>query len=205
MKRSQITHLSASKRRADSARHMIGAGGIDQQRFGDGIPAAGRAIDQQAADLLGAGRTARFACRDDGDALGCKRGGQALGLGGFARALAAFERDEPPGSCLPLNSCAEHAATCARNTGARHRLGGIDRHCHGREIRRGDGQGANPLALRDGRGQAGIGLEAVFNPSWESTCMVTASGFGGRHRHAGLRALQHRHLADHLVGGLNSG
>src|SRR3569833_3595845 len=82
---------------------MIGARGIGEQGFGDGIPAAGLAFHHQLADFLSAWRAARLAGdqRLDGSGFQCRR--KTVSLGGLASPLAAFERDEP--SCLFFKRC----------------------------------------------------------------------------------------------------
>ena len=102
---------------------MIGAGGKDQQSFGQRVPAARRAIDQQLADFLRARRAARLARGHGRDAACFQCRGEALDLGGFAGALAAFKGDEAP-ACA-FTCCAEHACDPdhAADIGpARHRL-----------------------------------------------------------------------------------
>jgi hypothetical protein len=86
----------AIERRTDQPRDMITSRGEKQQGLADGIPALAIAIEQQAADRLGAGRTARFARRPRGNAGTPERFDQERDLGRLPGPLPAFDGDEVP-------------------------------------------------------------------------------------------------------------
>jgi hypothetical protein len=76
--------------------------GHHQQRLGLAVPALGWTLDEQLSDFLGA-RCAAGLARTDRRLPGMPQTfDQELGVRRFARALAAFERDEPaPAQRLP--------------------------------------------------------------------------------------------------------
>jgi len=73
---------------------MVGAGGIDEQQFGQRAPAVGVALDDQRTDRFGPRSAARLARRHDLEPLGAKCGDEQCSLSRLARPLPAFERDE---------------------------------------------------------------------------------------------------------------
>jgi hypothetical protein len=73
---------------------MVAARGADEQRLGDGVPAARCAADEEIAELLGAGRAARLARRDRVDARAAEGLEKEPDLGRLAGSLATFEGDE---------------------------------------------------------------------------------------------------------------
>jgi hypothetical protein len=74
---------------------VISASPDHEQDLGLGIPTLRRAFDQKPTDLLGAGRTTGLTGSDRRLPGLPQAVDQEAGLGGFAGALAAFERDEP--------------------------------------------------------------------------------------------------------------
>jgi len=75
---------------------MLAPGGEVQQRLGRAVPALDRALDQELADRLGAGRAARFAGRHDTAAASLEPALEPRDLGRLACSLAAFKSDETP-------------------------------------------------------------------------------------------------------------
>ncbi len=69
-----------------------------EQRLAHRIPTPGLALDQEAANFLGARRAARLARAQRGDAGARQRGDEQPRLGGLARALPAFDGDEAAAS-----------------------------------------------------------------------------------------------------------
>ena len=86
---------SRAKRRPDRLFDMGPSGREVQQRLAGRIPTPGLAGDQELADFLGPGGSSRLARRQVVDARRRQGLGQALDMGRFAGALAAFESDEP--------------------------------------------------------------------------------------------------------------
>jgi hypothetical protein len=82
------------ERRPDRAEEVVAPRRADEQRLGDGVPPPGVAGDEQAADLLGAGRAARLARRDRGDSGAPQRLDEQPDLRRLSRPLAALEGDE---------------------------------------------------------------------------------------------------------------
>ena len=73
-----------------------------EQRLGLGVPALRRALDQQSPDFLGTRRAAGLACADRRLPSLPQRVDQEPSMSRLARALAAFESDEPaPAQRLP--------------------------------------------------------------------------------------------------------
>ena len=80
--------------RADDLVQMVGARGGEEQGFRFRAPAFVRAVEQEAADRLGAGAAARLARGHQINAACLKGRGQRLQLRRFANPLAPFEGDE---------------------------------------------------------------------------------------------------------------
>ena len=86
--------VAALERRPDGLDQMIAARRHHQQRLGLGVPTLRRAFDEKPADLFRPRRAAGLA-RLERRLPGLTQGfDQESGVGGFARALAAFEGDE---------------------------------------------------------------------------------------------------------------
>ena len=83
MKRSQITHVPAFKRRADRLRQVIGAGERKDERLGIGAEGANRAGQQKLSQHLRARAAARLAGDEDGIPCSCQPVRQALRLAGL--------------------------------------------------------------------------------------------------------------------------
>jgi hypothetical protein len=142
---------------------MVAPRGGEQQDLGLGRPAPRRALDQQAPDLLGAGRAAGLARQPPR----AQRLGQAPRLGGLARPVDPLEGDEDAGAALRsrprAHMVAQHRRRAAHpraEPAARHIGAGDQRQGQRRRARHLDDQPRHLVALRDGRGQRAV----VFDP-----------------------------------------
>lgn len=91
--------LSRRQRRLDQTDDVIAAGGVEQQRLADGVPALAFAFEQQAADRfrpLGAAGLARLPYGNPGIPERCD---EQADLGGFAGPLPALDGDEAAARC----------------------------------------------------------------------------------------------------------
>lgn len=108
--------IAALERRPDRLHQVIAPCGYHEERFGLGIPALRLALHQQPADFLGTRRAAGLTSADRGLPCLLQRLDQELGVGRFACALAAFERDEPA-AAQRLPQTRYPAATAIRSIG----------------------------------------------------------------------------------------
>jgi len=87
--------LAAVQRRPDGLDQVIATRGHYEQRLGLGVPALRRALNEQSPDFLSTRRAAWLACADRRLPSLAQRVDQEPSMSRLARALAAFESDEP--------------------------------------------------------------------------------------------------------------
>ena len=88
--------VAAGQGRADQPLQVILAGGVEDQGLGHRRPAVGLAAHQQVAQRFRPGRAPGLPGQDDLAHEGGEAVCEAADLGRLARALPAFEADEPP-------------------------------------------------------------------------------------------------------------
>ena len=117
MKRSHTTHLPAASAGTNGGAHMVVTRGREKDRLGLGTERLGDAGQDNMADDLGAGRTARLTRQQKIDAQRLELLRQRRRMRRFSRALAAFECDEFSAHLIPRIAC--FGSWCLRVAGER--------------------------------------------------------------------------------------